>query len=164
MSMFCYQCQEAAKGIGCTGLKGVCGIESEVINLQDLNVWLLKGVAHYAVKAREKGVENANVNRFINKVLFSTITNVNFDKNAFLKQVRETLILREEIREKQLATQKNQAKKIEETEKLIEKFRAKASKASMAQSLIKKLDKVERIEVDEDDNSVMNISFPVFEL
>jgi len=60
-----------------------------------------------------------------------------------------------------LATQKNQAKKIEETEKLIEKFRAKASKASMAQSLIKKLDKVERIEVDEDDNSVMNISFPV---
>jgi ATP-binding cassette subfamily F protein 3 len=69
--------------------------------------------------------------------------------------------LRHEIREKQLATQKNQAKKIEETEKLIEKFRAKASKASMAQSLIKKLDKVERIEVDEDDNSVMNISFPV---
>jgi ATP-binding cassette subfamily F protein 3 len=69
--------------------------------------------------------------------------------------------LRGEIREKQLATQKNQAKKIEETEKLIEKFRAKASKASMAQSLIKKLDKVERIEVDEDDNSVMNISFPV---
>jgi ATP-binding cassette subfamily F protein 3 len=68
---------------------------------------------------------------------------------------------RQEIREKQLATQKNQAKKIEETEKLIEKFRAKASKASMAQSLIKKLDKVERIEVDEDDNSVMNISFPV---
>jgi ATP-binding cassette subfamily F protein 3 len=60
-----------------------------------------------------------------------------------------------------LATQKNQAKKIEETEKLIEKFRAKASKASMAQSLIKKLDKVERIEVDEDDNAVMNISFPV---
>jgi ATP-binding cassette subfamily F protein 3 len=70
-------------------------------------------------------------------------------------------VLRQEIREKQLATQKNQAKKIEETEKLIEKFRAKASKASMAQSLIKKLDKVERIEVDEDDNSVMNISFPV---
>ena len=69
--------------------------------------------------------------------------------------------MRHEIREKQLATQKNQAKKIEETEKLIEKFRAKASKASMAQSLIKKLDKVERIEVDEDDNSVMSISFPV---
>lgn len=79
----------------------------------------------------------------------------------FNKPYSEYLVLRQEIRDKQLATQKNQAKKIEETEKLIEKFRAKASKASMAQSLIKKLDKVERIEVDEDDNSVMNISFPV---
>jgi len=79
----------------------------------------------------------------------------------FAKPYSEYLILREEIREKQLATQKNQQKSIEHTEKLIEKFRAKASKASMAQSLIKKLDKVERIEVDEDDNSVMNISFPV---
>lgn len=79
----------------------------------------------------------------------------------FNKPYSQYLELRNEIREKQLATQKNQAKKIEETEKLIEKFRAKASKASMAQSLIKKLDKVERIEVDEDDNAVMNISFPV---
>ena len=79
----------------------------------------------------------------------------------FNKPYTEYLELRGEIREKQLATQKNQEKKIEHTEKLIEKFRAKASKASMAQSLIKKLDKVERIEVDEDDNSVMNISFPI---
>ncbi|MFN8275297.1 MAG: ABC-F family ATP-binding cassette domain-containing protein [Flavobacteriaceae bacterium] len=79
----------------------------------------------------------------------------------FNKPYTQYLTLRHEIREKQLATQKNQQKKIEETEKLIEKFRAKASKASMAQSLIKKLDKVERIEVDEDDNSVMSISFPV---
>lgn len=79
----------------------------------------------------------------------------------FSKSYSEYLELRGEIREKQLATQKNQQKSIEHTEKLIEKFRAKASKASMAQSLMKKLDKVERIEVDEDDNSVMNISFPV---
>jgi len=79
----------------------------------------------------------------------------------FPKPYTEYLELRQEIREKQLATQKNQDKKIEQTEKLIEKFRAKASKASMAQSLIKKLDKVERIEVDEDDNSVMAVSFPV---
>lgn len=79
----------------------------------------------------------------------------------FNKPYTQYLVLREEMREMQLAAQKNQAKKIEETEKLIEKFRYKATKASMAQSLIKKLDKVERIEVDEDDNSVMNISFPV---
>lgn len=77
------------------------------------------------------------------------------------KPYSEYLVLREEMREQQLAAQKNQSKKIEETEKLIEKFRAKATKASMAQSLIKKLDKIDRIEVDEDDNSVMNISFPV---
>lgn len=79
----------------------------------------------------------------------------------FNKPYSQYLELRQEIREKQLATQKNQDKKIEQTEKLIEKFRAKASKASMAQSLIKKLDKFERIEVDEDDNSVMAVSFPV---
>lgn len=79
----------------------------------------------------------------------------------FNKPYTEYLVLREEIREKQLATQKNQAKKIEETQKLIDRFRYSATKSSMAQSLIKKLDKVERIEVDEDDNSVMNISFPV---
>jgi ATP-binding cassette subfamily F protein 3 len=71
------------------------------------------------------------------------------------------LVLRNEIREKQFATQKNQQKKIEETEKLIDKFRAKASKASMAQSLMKKLDKIEIIEVDEEDSAVMNINFPL---
>ena len=77
------------------------------------------------------------------------------------KPYSKYLVLREEIREQQLATQKNQSKQIEQTEKLIEKFRAKASKASMAQSLIKKLDKIERIEVDEDDNAVMNVNFPI---
>jgi ATP-binding cassette subfamily F protein 3 len=77
----------------------------------------------------------------------------------FNKPYSEYLELRHEIREKQLATQKNQAKKIEETEKLIEKFRAKASKASMAQSLIKKLDKMEVIEVEDEDNTQMNIRF-----
>jgi ATP-binding cassette subfamily F protein 3 len=77
------------------------------------------------------------------------------------KPYSEYLILRQEIRQLQLNSQKNQDKQIQQTEKLIEKFRAKASKASMAQSLIKKLDKIERIEVDEEDNSVMNIRFSV---
>ncbi|WP_452598470.1 ATP-binding cassette domain-containing protein [Pontimicrobium sp. MEBiC01747] len=77
------------------------------------------------------------------------------------KPYSKYLVLREEIRTQQLASQKNQQKQIEQTEKLIEKFRAKASKATMAQSLIKKLDKIERIEVDEDDNSVMTLNFPV---
>ena len=77
------------------------------------------------------------------------------------KPYSKFLVLRKEIKDQQLAAQKNQAKQIEQTEKLIEKFRAKATKASMAQSLIKKLDKIERIEVDEDDNSVMSLNFPV---
>ncbi|MGB1450059.1 MAG: ABC-F family ATP-binding cassette domain-containing protein [Flavobacteriaceae bacterium] len=71
------------------------------------------------------------------------------------------LVLREEIMEQQRAAQKNQAKEIEQTEKLIERFRAKASKAAMAQSLIKKLDKIERIEVDAVDNAAMKLNFPV---
>ena len=77
------------------------------------------------------------------------------------KPYSKFLVLREELRTQQLASQKNQQKQIEQTEKLIEKFRAKASKATMAQSLIKKLDRIDRIEVDEDDNSVMNLHFPV---
>ena len=77
------------------------------------------------------------------------------------KSYSKYLILRNEIRQQQLAAQKNQKKHIAHTEKLIDKFRAKANKASMAQSLIKKLDRLERIEVDEDDHSVMTLNFPV---
>ncbi len=77
------------------------------------------------------------------------------------KPYSKFLVLRQEIKEQQLATQKNQQKQIEHTEKLIEKFRAKASKATMAQSLIKKLDRIDRIEVDEDDHAVMKLNFPV---
>nr|WP_299346473.1 ABC-F family ATP-binding cassette domain-containing protein [Allomuricauda sp.] len=77
------------------------------------------------------------------------------------KPYTKYLQLRREIKEQQLNAQKNQEKQIQRTERLIEKFRAKASKASMAQSLIKKLDRMDRIEVDEDDTSVMKVRFPV---
>jgi ATP-binding cassette subfamily F protein 3 len=77
------------------------------------------------------------------------------------KPYSKFIILRNEMKVQQLAAQKNQEKQIQQTEKLIEKFRAKASKATMAQSLIKKLDRIDRIEVDEDDNSVMTLKFPV---
>lgn len=79
----------------------------------------------------------------------------------YKKPYSQYLVLRNEIKTQQLASQKNQQKQIEQTEKLIEKFRAKASKATMAQSLIKKLDRIDRIEVDEDDNSVMTLNFPI---
>ncbi|MCF6278736.1 MAG: ABC-F family ATP-binding cassette domain-containing protein [Flavobacteriaceae bacterium] len=79
----------------------------------------------------------------------------------FKKPYSQYLALRGEIREKQLQAQKNQEKEIKATELLINKFRAKANKASMAQSLIKKLDKVTRIEVDLEDTAVMNVRFPL---
>ena len=77
------------------------------------------------------------------------------------KPYSQFLKLRGEIKEQQFNAQKNQEKEIQQAERLIEKFRAKSTKASMAQSLIKKLDKMERIEVDQDDNAVMNLRFPI---
>lgn len=77
------------------------------------------------------------------------------------KPYSKYLELREEIKTQQLSARKNQDREIQQTERLIEKFRAKASKASMAQSLIKKLDRMDRIEVDEDDLSAMKLKFPV---
>jgi len=77
------------------------------------------------------------------------------------KPYTQYLVLRNEIKQQQLSAQKNQEKEIQQAERLIEKFRAKSTKASMAQSLIKKLDKLERIAVDEDDTSVMNLRFPI---
>ncbi len=77
------------------------------------------------------------------------------------KPYSQFLLLRSEIKEQQMNAQKNQDREIQQAERLIERFKAKSSKASMAQSLIKKLDKMERIEVDEDDNAVMNLRFPV---
>ena len=81
----------------------------------------------------------------------------------FKKPYSEYMLIRKELIEKQLQSQKNQEKQIKQTEQLIEKFRYKASKAAFAQSLIKKLEKVDRIEVDHTDHSVMNVHFPVAE-
>ena len=100
------------------------------------------------------------------KMFLDNVTNrtieISFGKiYDYKKPYSEYLILREEMREQQLASQKNQEKEIQNTEKLINKFRAKASKASMAQSLIKKLDRMDRIQVDKEDKSVMKVHFPI---
>ncbi|TQI69628.1 ATP-binding cassette subfamily F protein 3 [Gramella sp. Hel_I_59] len=100
------------------------------------------------------------------KMFLNNVTNRSIEISLghiydYRKPYSEFIEFRKELREQQLAAQKNQQKEIENTEKLIDKFRAKASKASMAQSLIKRLDKIDRIEVDEDDNSVMSVNFPV---
>jgi len=98
--MFCYQCQEAAKGIGCMGPKGVCGIDAEVINLQDLNVSVLKGLCYFSTKARTAGIEDAEVNHFVHHALFSTITNANFDREKFISQIYKTVELRDRMKQK----------------------------------------------------------------
>ncbi len=113
-----------------------------------------------------KGYSGAVVIVSHDKMFLDNVTNRTIEISLgriydYPKPYSEYLVLRTELREQQLASQKNQQKQIEQTEKLIEKFRAKASKATMAQSLIKKLDKIDRIEVDEDDNSVMTLRFPV---
>ncbi len=113
-----------------------------------------------------KGYTGAVVIVSHDKMFLDNVTNRTIEISLgkiydFNKPYTQYLILRNELRDQQLASQKNQQKQIEQTEKLIDKFRAKASKATMAQSLIKKLDKIDRIEVDEDDNSVMTLRFPV---
>jgi hydroxylamine reductase len=97
MSMFCFQCQEAAKGTGCT-IRGVCGKTSDVANLQDLLIYALKGISIFSTKAREAGITNPKVDKFVMESLFSTITNANFDKDSFVEKVKEALALRDEVK------------------------------------------------------------------
>ncbi len=92
--MFCYQCQETAKGTGCT-IKGVCGKTEDVANLQDLLLFTLKGISIYTTEARKAGIENAEVNHFVMEGLFTTITNANFDRTVFVERIRKALQLRE---------------------------------------------------------------------
>ena len=98
---------------------------------------------------------------FLDQVTNRTIEIVNKRHFDLKKPYTLFMSLREEMRAQQQAAQKNQEKQIQQTEKLIERFRAKASKASMAQSLIKKLDKVERIEIDAEETEAMRLKFPV---
>ena len=98
---------------------------------------------------------------FLDQVTNRTIEIVNKRHFDLKKPYTLFMSLREEMRIQQQAAHKNQEKQIQQTEKLIERFRAKASKASMAQSLIKKLDKVERIEIDAEETQVMKLKFPL---
>lgn len=95
--MFCYQCQEASKGTGCT-VRGVCGKTDDVANMQDLLMYVLKGISIYSTRARELGVENQEVNKFVVDGLFMTITNANFDKARFIERITKALELRAVIK------------------------------------------------------------------
>lgn len=97
--MFCYQCQETAKGKGCTFI-GVCGKTNDVANLQDLLIYIMRGISKLSVRLREKGIESAEVDKFIVDGLFMTITNANFDKQRFVKKIKEAFDVREKLLEK----------------------------------------------------------------
>lgn len=99
--MFCFQCQETAKCTGCT-VVGVCGKKPEVANMQDLLVYVIKGISLFGTRARELGIENEKVNKFVVDGLFMTITNANFDYNRFVEKISEGLKLRNEIRDQLL--------------------------------------------------------------
>jgi len=98
MSMFCFQCQEAAKNEGCT-VKGVCGKDEEVAKLQDALVYLLKGTGFWARKARQYGVTDEEVDLFILEGLFATVTNVNFDADRFVEYCNKAADLKAKIRD-----------------------------------------------------------------
>ncbi len=92
--MFCYQCEQTAKGEGCTKI-GVCGKSHEVATLQDLLIYALKGLSQYAAEGRKVGVVDSEINRFTCEATFSTLTNVDFDPDRFVELINKTVSLRE---------------------------------------------------------------------
>jgi hydroxylamine reductase len=96
--MFCYQCQEAAGGRGCT-VKGVCGKTEDIAKTQDLIIYVVKGIAIYSSQAREIGLNTSEADKFIVESLFSTITNANFDGKALNARVQKGLKIRQNLKD-----------------------------------------------------------------
>ena len=96
-NMFCFQCQETARGTGCTKV-GVCGKQPETANLQDLLIYSLKGISSLVVQAKEEGIEIREADLFVIHGLFMTITNANFDNNRFIEVITEALAIRDSIK------------------------------------------------------------------
>ena len=99
MSMFCYQCQETAKNTGCT-IKGVCGKTEEVANMQDLLIYVCKGLSYVAIEARKQGIDTNEESKFITSALFMTITNANFDNDSIIGAINECLKYRDNLKRK----------------------------------------------------------------
>jgi hydroxylamine reductase len=96
--MFCYQCEQTA-GSACTKY-GVCGKSPEVGALQDLLIYIVKGVAHVAVEGNKHGVSDTSLHRHIAQAVFSTLTNVNFDSDRFVKLINDVVERREKLKKK----------------------------------------------------------------
>jgi hydroxylamine reductase len=97
--MFCYQCEQTAKGEGCTVL-GVCGKNADVAALQDLLIYSLQGLSQVAVAGRKVGVSDRGVNVFTCEATFSTLTNVDFDPDRLVKLIKKSVELREQLKAK----------------------------------------------------------------
>jgi hydroxylamine reductase len=97
--MFCYQCEQTAKGEGCTAI-GVCGKQPDVAALQDLLLYAVKGLSQIAVEGRKVGVRDAAIDRFVCEATFSTLTNVDFDADRFVKLIRKTVMHRNALKAK----------------------------------------------------------------
>ncbi len=98
MSMFCYQCQEAAKGTGCT-VKGVCGKTDEIAALQDVLLFVTKGLANVNAIAAKENIDNNKAYKYMIDALFITITNANFDGGKIEAKINEGIQLRDEIKD-----------------------------------------------------------------
>ncbi|MFA6451723.1 MAG: hydroxylamine reductase [bacterium] len=103
--MFCFQCQETMKNNGCT-IKGMCGKPEETANLQDLLIYVLKGISIYGEKLKKLGISKKATGLFVAKGLFTTITNANWDNNLFIEMIGESLNLRNQLKEKFLSAYK----------------------------------------------------------
>jgi hydroxylamine reductase len=96
--MFCHQCQETMRNTGCNAAKGVCGKPSEVANLQDLLIYVCKGIGYWETKAAERGFYDEETAFFVDRMLFATITNANFSAREFTAWVLEALRRREAMK------------------------------------------------------------------
>ena len=97
-TMFCYQCEQTA-GSACTKY-GVCGKSPEVASLQDLLIYISKGVSYVAVEGKKHGVTSPSLSRFIAEAVFSTLTNVNFDADRFVNLINDAVERREKLKKK----------------------------------------------------------------
>lgn len=95
--MFCYQCQETACGTGCT-VSGVCGKKPEIAAMQDLLIYVTRGLSQVTTRTRKEGkVIDSKINHLISQNLFATITNANFDKESIIARIKESLKVKEEL-------------------------------------------------------------------
>ena len=97
--MFCYQCEQTSKGKGCTTF-GVCGKNPEVAALQDLVIYMLRGLSQLALEGQKVGVKDEQINLFICESAFTTVTNVNFDPDTLIEYINKSAKFRDILREK----------------------------------------------------------------